>query len=134
MARGAFCLPFRAQAEQRKETELDQNRSHQSSRECIVVGLLGMGVVGTEVARLLLQRPERVAAAIGLPVVVKGILVRDLSKPRAVQAPDGMLNTDAEALISDPTVAVVIELGEPDLDGRVAIPPEQREALASDLG
>lgn len=110
MARGAFCLPFRAQAEQRKETELDQNRSHQSSRECIVVGLLGMGVVGTEVARLLLQRPERVAAAIGLPVVVKGILVRDLSKPRAVQVPDGMLNTDAEALISDPTVAVVIEL------------------------
>ena len=31
-------------------------------------------------------------------------------------------------------VAVVIELGDPDLDGRVAIPPEQREALASDLG
>jgi homoserine dehydrogenase len=73
------------------------------------VGLLGLGTVGTGVARVLLAKRDALEARIGRPVQIRGVLVRDASKPRAVSL-DAPLVTEASAVIDDPDVDVVIEV------------------------
>jgi len=73
------------------------------------VGLLGLGTVGTGVARVLLAKSDALERRVGRPVQICKVLVRDLDKARAVdvQVP---LVTDAQAVIDDPSVDVVVEL------------------------
>jgi homoserine dehydrogenase len=73
------------------------------------VGLLGLGTVGTGVARVLVAKSDALEARIGRPVQVRGVLVRDASRPRAVSL-DAPLVTDPNAVIDDPEVDVVIEV------------------------
>lgn len=69
------------------------------------VALLGCGTVGAAVARLLHDRADRYAAALGRPLELTGIAVRDLSRPReGVDA--GLLTTDAETLVAGADVVV----------------------------
>ncbi len=74
----------------------------------IHVGLLGLGTIGTGVARLLLDRsaPSRDEAA---QVVLKRIADLDHSD-RGLTIPDGVLIDDAMALIADPDIDIVVEL------------------------
>jgi homoserine dehydrogenase len=73
------------------------------------VGLLGLGTVGTGVARVLLAKADALERRIGRPVVIRQVLVRDASKPRSVRL-EAPLVTDPRAVIDDPTVDVVIEV------------------------
>ena len=76
-------------------------------RAPIRVALLGCGTVGTEVLRLLQDRPVEFAARVGAPVQVTGVAVRRPHKHPAV--PEQLLTTDATALV-DGDVDVVVEL------------------------
>ena len=83
------------------------------------IGLLGMGVVGGGVARVLSEKSEQLADMAGCPVTLKGALVRDTSKARQYQVPSGVLSTDVESIISNPDVDIVVEViggQEPALD------------------
>ncbi len=51
----------------------------------IGIGLLGFGVVGSEVARILVEKSERLAQQVGAPLVIQGILVRDNARPRSFE-------------------------------------------------
>ena len=62
------------------------------------VALLGCGVVGSQVARLLLTQDADLRARIGRPLELVGIAVRDAAKPREGIDP-ALLTTDAEALV-----------------------------------
>jgi homoserine dehydrogenase len=74
----------------------------------IGIGLLGLGVVGTGVARALTDKAETIARRVGAPVELRGILVRDLRKERAlVPAP---LTTDVSDVLDDPRVDIVVEV------------------------
>ena len=46
----------------------------------VTIGLIGLGTVGTGVARLLTEHPERIAHRAGRPVRWKWAAVRDLRK------------------------------------------------------
>jgi homoserine dehydrogenase len=74
----------------------------------IRVALLGAGSVGSQVARLLLEQGDELAARIGARIELVGIAVRDLDARRDVDLPRELYTTDAEQLIlgSD----IVIEL------------------------
>lgn len=72
------------------------------------VGLLGCGVVGTEVARLLLTQGDELAARVGAPLELTGIAVRRPDRRRDPAIPAHLLTTDAEALVAD--VDVVVEV------------------------
>jgi len=76
-------------------------------RAPIRVALLGCGTVGTEVLRLLQERPAEFAARTGAPVQVTGVAVRRPHKHPGV--PEHLLTTDPAALV-DGDVDVVVEL------------------------
>jgi homoserine dehydrogenase len=76
----------------------------------IGIGILGMGVVGTGVARVLFEKGEELAARIGRPISVRRILVKDPTKPRPTDVPSELLTTDPGEVLSDPDVHIVVEL------------------------
>ncbi len=71
--------------------------------------MLGMGVVGTGVYRILTERAEHIASRMDRPVRIVSILVRDTSRPRPVSPPPGLLTTDPRRVLDDPAIAVVFE-------------------------
>ena len=73
------------------------------------VALLGCGVVGSQVARLLLTQSADLRARVGRPLELVGIAVRDVGKPR--EGIDGaLLTSQAEALVRRGDLDLVIEL------------------------
>ena len=74
------------------------------------VALLGCGVVGSQVARLLHEQAGDLAARVGAPVELAGIAVRRLGIPRDVDLPEDLFTTDAEALVTRDDIDVVVEV------------------------
>ena len=73
------------------------------------VALLGCGVVGSEVARLLTEQAVDLRARVGRPLELVGIAVRRLNRARPGIDP-ALFTTDAEALVARPDVDLVIEV------------------------
>jgi homoserine dehydrogenase len=69
-----------------------------------------MGTVGSGVAKVLLEHPERIARRAGRPVRLKWAVVRDIEKPRGVDVPAGVLTTDVSQVVNDRNVQVAIHL------------------------
>lgn len=74
------------------------------------VALLGCGVVGTEVARLLTRDAEELAYRVGAPLELVGIAVRRLGRERDLDVPAELFTTDAAGLLSRGDIDVVIEV------------------------
>jgi homoserine dehydrogenase len=74
------------------------------------VGIVGLGTVGQGVAKLLLEQGDRTARHAGRTLWLKHAIVRDMSKDRDVQLPDGILSDDLDKLINDNSVSVVCQL------------------------
>ncbi|MGH3473150.1 MAG: homoserine dehydrogenase, partial [Nocardioidaceae bacterium] len=74
------------------------------------VALLGCGVVGSEVARLITAQASDLAARIGAPLELAGIAVRRIERPRQVDVPSELFTTDADALVRRGDLDVVIEV------------------------
>jgi homoserine dehydrogenase len=74
------------------------------------VAVLGCGVVGSQVVRLLTEQQGDLAARVGAPVSLVGVGVRRIDAPRDVDVPDGLLTTDAAGLVSRDDVDVVVEV------------------------
>ncbi|GAA1097250.1 homoserine dehydrogenase [Nocardiopsis metallicus] len=72
------------------------------------VALLGCGVVGSEVVRLVNEQSGELAARIGTPIEIGGIAVRRLDRDRGVDP--ALLTTDATALVTRPDIDVVVEV------------------------
>lgn len=75
--------------------------------KALKVALLGCGNVGTEVARLLVEQADDLAARIGNPVELAGIAVRRPNKHRNV--PAELLTTDVVALVNS-DIDIVVEV------------------------
>ena len=72
--------------------------------------MVGMGTVGTGVARLLVEQSARVARAAGRPVELRRVVVRDPRKLRDVSLPAGAVSTDLKSVIDDREIDLVVEL------------------------
>ncbi|MGW9414124.1 homoserine dehydrogenase [Arthrobacter cupressi] len=72
------------------------------------VALLGCGNVGAQVARILLDEAEALAARSGARLELAGIAVRNLDAKRDVELPRELFTTDADTLVKD--ADLVIEL------------------------
>lgn len=72
------------------------------------VALLGCGNVGAQVARILLDDAEALAARSGARLELSGIAVRNLDAKRDVELPRELFTTDADTLVKD--ADLVIEL------------------------
>ena len=71
---------------------------------------MGLGVVGGGVALALLHPDEPVSRKVGCPIKLKKVLVRDISKRRALSMPPGLLTTDPWDILTDPEVEVLVEV------------------------
>ncbi|MBB5777838.1 homoserine dehydrogenase [Nonomuraea jabiensis] len=74
------------------------------------VALLGCGVVGSQVIRLMHEQAADLAARIGAPLELAGVAVRRLGRKRDVEVDPALLTTDAEALVTRDDVDIVIEV------------------------
>jgi homoserine dehydrogenase len=74
------------------------------------VALLGCGVVGSAVCRLLQEQAVDLAVRAGATLEIAGVAVRDLAAPRAVPVGADLLTTDGMALVTRPDIDIVIEL------------------------
>src|SRR5688572_17920542 len=81
-----------------------------SDKRTLKVAVLGCGAVGSQVVRLLAEQHDDMAARVGVPVELVGVAVRRLDAPRDVEVPDGLLTTDAAALVARDDVDVVVEV------------------------
>ena len=79
------------------------------SVEPLRVALLGCGVVGTEVARLLTQHSDELAARAGAGLQIIGIAVRRLGRDRSATGVDpALFTTDAAGLVSRADVVIEV--------------------------
>jgi homoserine dehydrogenase len=74
------------------------------------VAMLGCGVVGSEVVRLIDAHADDLAHRIGAPVVLAGIAVRRPQRVRDVSVDPSLFTTDSAALVARDDVDVVIEV------------------------
>jgi homoserine dehydrogenase len=72
------------------------------------IALLGAGSVGAQVARLLLENKDELAARVGAELVLTGIAVRDLNAKRPEGVPAELLTTDAESLILGADIVIEV--------------------------
>jgi len=76
----------------------------------IKIGLLGCGTVGGGVVSLLRANAAYIEARVGAPLEIARVLVRDPSKERAPGVDRSRLTTDAESILGDPSLDVLVEV------------------------
>lgn len=74
------------------------------------LAIVGLGNVGTGVAKILTEHPERILQRSGRRVEIRRAVVRDLTKPRDVSLPAGVLTNDLDSVIRDPNIQIAVEL------------------------
>lgn len=79
-----------------------------ANSKTLKVALLGAGNVGSQVARILLDDADALAARTGARLELVGIAVRNVDAPREVELPRELFTTDASALVRG--ADIVIEL------------------------
>jgi len=81
-----------------------------AARESIGIGLMGLGVIGGGVARVLKEKPDSLAREAGSQLVLKKILEKDLAKHGSMGIERHTFTTRFEELVNHPDVDVVVEL------------------------
>ncbi len=74
------------------------------------VAIVGLGTVGTGVAKLLLDHGDRTARHAGRTLWLKKAVVRDLKRPRGVDLPADVPTDRIDDVINDPEITVVAQL------------------------
>ncbi len=74
------------------------------------VAIVGMGTVGTGVARLLLDHGDRLARHAGRILWLEKATVRDLTKVRGIELPTGVLTDDLKSILDNREIEVVAHL------------------------
>ena len=80
-------------------------------KKSIGVGLLGLGVVSGQVAKVLTEKSAQLAENAGCPIVLRKIKVlpADLKRPQAKKMPEGLLTTDDDEFFNTPGIDIIVE-------------------------
>jgi len=80
-------------------------------KSSIGIGLIGLGVVAGQVARVLTARSGELARQVGCPLTLKKIkiLPQDLKRPQAKKMPPGLFTTNDDEFFSEPGIDIVVE-------------------------
>ena len=81
------------------------------SKESVGIGLMGLGVVGGQVAGVLMGKAEDLAEKVGCPLVLRKVKVlpSDLSRPQARQMPSQLFTTADDEFFQEPGIDIVVE-------------------------
>ena len=98
--------------------------------DAVKIGLLGLGNVGSGVWKILNDNAGEIAQKVGARLEIARVLVHDPDKGRKVSVPRGLLTTDADSVVSDPDIPIIVEtIGCPGQDSELA-----RDYMLSALG
>lgn len=75
----------------------------------IHIGILGLGTVGTGVAKLLIESRELITRRVGARIILKTIADIDIARDRGITLEPGVLIDDARKVVEDPLIDIVIE-------------------------
>jgi homoserine dehydrogenase len=81
-----------------------------SDATTIRLGVLGCGNVGSALIGLIADHGDAVEARTGLRLDVARVAVHSIDKRRAVDLAPGVVTDDAEAVVTDPSIDVVVEV------------------------
>ena len=74
------------------------------------IGLLGCGIVGGAFVELLNERRAAIAATSGVELELARVAVRSITKERGGDLDPALLTTDAQSVVDDPTIDLVVEV------------------------
>lgn len=78
--------------------------------EVIGVGLLGCGIVGSAVTRILHDHSEQIAERIGANLEIRKVAVRNLGRNREVPISSDLFTDDPSQVVVDPSIEVLVEV------------------------
>lgn len=78
-------------------------------KDCIKIGLLGAGTVGSGVLIVLEENAVEIEKKVGVPIKIAKILVRDVQKAKDL-AEKYTLTDKIEDIVEDPEIDIVVEL------------------------
>ncbi len=105
--------PVAPEASGDAEARQDQRGRHEKPGDPgrpLKVALLGCGVVGSQVVRLLHEQADDLTARVGAPLELAGVAVRRLGRKRDGEVDPALLTADAEALVTRDDVDIVVEV------------------------
>ena len=76
----------------------------------ISIGLLGLGTVGSGVAKILQQHQQDLHHKLGVPVTIKKVLVRNNNKERLLSLDREVFTTDIQEILNDPSLDIIVEV------------------------
>jgi homoserine dehydrogenase len=76
----------------------------------VKIGILGLGTVGTGVAKVFFTHREELEEKIGAPVTIHAIADLDISPRKDLQTEDLPFTKDVSRVLDDPAVDIVVEL------------------------
>lgn len=76
----------------------------------INIGIIGFGTVGTGTAGILIQNRQLLKDRTGIDINLKKIADLDIKRDRGIKLPKGVLTTNADSLIADPDIHIIVEL------------------------
>jgi len=74
------------------------------------VAIVGLGTVGTGVAKILLDQSELVARRAGRSIELCRAVVRNLAKQRDIALPEGAITDNVQSVIDDESIDVAVQL------------------------
>jgi homoserine dehydrogenase len=80
------------------------------SSSIVRIGLLGCGNVGAALVQLVERQAGVIEARTGVRLQISRVAVRNISRDREVELPEGVLTRDAHDVVNDPTVDVIVEV------------------------
>jgi homoserine dehydrogenase len=89
-----------------------ENGEHMAHNDdgLVRVGILGCGNVGTALVGLLDANADLITRRSGVRIQVARVAVQNLTKERSVSFAPGVLTNDAESVVADPGVDVIVEM------------------------
>lgn len=76
----------------------------------INIGIIGFGTVGTGTAKILIGNRDIISRRTGFDINLKRIADVDIKRDRGIKLAKGVLTTDAEKILNDPEIDIVVEL------------------------
>ncbi len=76
----------------------------------INIGLIGFGTIGSGVVKVLQEKAKFFEEDLGLKLILKKIVDRDITTPREVEVNPSILSTNPDDILKDEEINVVIEL------------------------
>jgi homoserine dehydrogenase len=82
----------------------------ESQGKVVRIGVLGCGNVGAAFVSLVEQQGATIQLRTGIRLEVVSVAVRNMSRDRDVQLSEGLLTRDAHAVVSDPSIDLIVEV------------------------